>query len=69
LVGNEEETMDSDSFGVNYRTVKPKIKDICQIPVEDGYLIGIESTENPNQSLTYEMLILDLSLLADGNPD
>ncbi|MBQ9232505.1 MAG: hypothetical protein IJ167_00525 [Lachnospiraceae bacterium] len=69
LVGNEEETMVSDSFGVNYRTVKPKIKDICQIPVEDGYLIGIESTENPNQSLTYEMLILDLSLLADGNPD
>ena len=43
------------------------IKGICQMPYEGGgFLIGIESYENPNQSYKYEMLILDCSLLAQG---
>ena len=69
LVGNEEKTLVYDSFGVNFRTVNAKIKDICQMPYEGGYLIGIESTANPNQSLKYEMLVMDLSLYAAGNPN
>lgn len=31
-----------------------------------GYLIGVETYDNPNQSYTYEMLILDCTLLAQG---
>lgn len=45
------------------------IKGICQMPwwgEGGGYLIGIESYINPNQSYTYEMLILDCTLLAEG---
>ncbi len=43
------------------------IKGICQMPYEGGgFLIGIESYDNPNQSYKYEMLILDCTLLAQG---
>ena len=44
------------------------IKGICQMPYPggDGYLIGIETFENPNNQYRYEMLILDCSLLRDG---
>lgn len=31
-----------------------------------GYLIGIETYENPGQRYQYEMLILDCTLLAEG---
>ena len=31
-----------------------------------GYLIGIESYDNPNQEYTYELLVLDCTLLAEG---
>lgn len=31
-----------------------------------GYLIGIESYENPDRAYRYEMLILDCTLLAQG---
>lgn len=47
------------------------IKGICQMPYTGaggGYLIGFESYDNPNQSYTYEMLILDCSLLAQDLP-
>ena len=47
----------------------PEIKGKCQIPYTGaggGYLIGIETFENPNQSYQYEMLILDCTLLAQG---
>ena len=47
----------------------PYIKGKCQIPYTGeggGYLIGIESYDNPNQSYRYEMLILDCSLYAQG---
>ena len=33
-----------------------------------GYLIGIESYDNPNHGYTYEMLILDCTLYAQGLP-
>lgn len=47
----------------------PYIKGKCQMPYTGkggGYLIGVESYENPNQSYKYEMLILDCTLLAAG---
>ena len=67
VVGNEEKSLVSESVGVVYS--KHVIKDICQIPYEDGYLIGFESTQNPNQSYQYEMLVMDLTLFASGNPN
>lgn len=47
----------------------PYIKGKCQMPYTGeggGYLIGVETYDNPNQSYTYEMLILDCTLLAQG---
>ncbi len=47
------------------------IKGICQMPYNGeggGYLIGIESYENPNQRYSYEMLILDCNLYVQGLP-
>ncbi len=67
VVGNEENSMIQESAGVVYS--KSVIKGICQMPYEGeggGYLIGIESFDNPNQSYRYEMLILDCTLLAQG---
>ncbi|MBQ7707984.1 MAG: L,D-transpeptidase [Lachnospiraceae bacterium] len=48
---------------------KVYIKGKCQMPYTGeggGYLIGVESFENPNQSYRYEMLILDCTLLAEN---
>lgn len=47
----------------------PNIKGECQMPYTGeggGYLIGVESYDNPNQEYEYEMLILDCTLLAEG---
>lgn len=47
----------------------PQIKGKCQMPYTGeggGYLIGVETYNNPNQSYTYEMLILDCTLLSQG---
>lgn len=47
----------------------PHIKGKCQMPYTGeggGFLIGVESYDNPNQSYQYEMLILDCTLLAQG---
>ena len=66
VVGNEEESLIQYAFGTEYHS---GIKGICQIPYSGeggGYLIGIESYNNPNNSYQYEMLILDCSLLAQG---
>ena len=52
-------------------THHPVIKGICQMPYDGeggGYLIGIESYDNPNNSYQYEMLILDCTLYAQGLP-
>lgn len=50
----------------------PQIKGKCQMPYSGeqgiGYLIGVESYENPNQKYQYEMLILDCTLLAQNLP-
>lgn len=49
----------------------PMIKGKCQMPYTGeggGYLIGVESYENPNQKYQYEMLILDCTLLAQDKP-
>lgn len=50
-------------------TYHAAIKGICQMPYEGeggGYLIGIESFDNPNGEYSYEMLILDCTLYAKG---
>ncbi len=68
IVGNEEESEVSAVTGVGYHS---DIKGICQMPYDGpggGYLIGIESYDNPNQSYSYEMLILDCTLYAKGLP-
>lgn len=47
----------------------PQIKGKCQMPNntgEGGFLIGVETYENPGQRYQYEMLILDCTLLAEG---
>lgn len=47
----------------------PHIKGKCQMPYEQGgFLIGVETYDNPGQSYRYEMLILDCTLLAKGKP-
>ena len=57
---------------VTTQVINPYIKGKCQLPYgmivpgESGYLIGVETYENPNQSYQYEMLILDCTLLAEG---
>lgn len=63
-----------DSTIVDYSTsfsYHPAIKGICQMPYTGdggGYLIGIESYDNPGGKYTYEMLILDCTLHAQGLP-
>lgn len=55
-------------IGVNHHQ---QIKGKCQMPYEGaggGYLIGVESYDNPNQSYQYELLILDCTLLAQNKP-
>ena len=64
-VGNEGGAK-SDCIGVNHH---PNIKGKCQMPYTGeggGFLIGVESYDNPNNEYSYEMLILDCTLLAQG---
>ena len=65
IPGNDE-TIQQSSIAI---TCNPHIKGKCQMPYDGeggGFLIGVESYENPNQSYKYEMLILDCTLLAEG---
>ena len=65
VIGNEDDSLIAKPVGVIYR--KNIIKDICQIPYGDGrYLMGIESIENPEKTYTYDISIIDCSLLAAG---
>ncbi|MBQ7706886.1 MAG: Ig-like domain-containing protein [Lachnospiraceae bacterium] len=65
IVGKESSEVQA-SFGTPYHK---NIKGICQMPYAfGGYLIGIESFDNPNNSYKYEMLILDCTLYAQGLP-
>ena len=62
----DDSTMIQASVGVNYHKA---IKGKCQMPYTGeggGYLIGVESYDNPNQSYRYELLVLDCTLLAQG---
>lgn len=71
IVGKARKAGDNSTV-VQYATTygcHPAIKGICQMPYTGeggGYLIGIESYENPNHAYRYEMLILDCTLLAQG---
>ena len=65
VVGNESSQAQS-SVGIPHHQ---QIKGKCQMPytgVGGGYLIGIESYDNPNQEYSYELLVLDCTLLAQG---
>lgn len=65
VVGNEE-SQAQGSVGIPHHQY---IKGKCQMPYTGeggGYLIGIESYDNPNQEYTYELLVLDCTLLAQG---
>ncbi len=58
------------SAGTTY-SYHPYIYGKCQMPYTGqggGWLIGVESYENPNQSYQYEMLILDCNLYVQGKP-
>lgn len=60
---------DTEVASSTYYFYHPYIKGICQLPYEEeggGYLIGIESYEYIGTDYTYEMLILDCTLLAQG---
>ncbi len=64
IVGNPKTEVTS-SFGTPYKV----IKGIAQLPnAGGGFLIGLETYDNPNQSYRYELLILDCTLYAQGLP-
>lgn len=57
------------SYTVSTFEHHPQIIGTCQMPYtggEGGYLIGVETKDNPEQSYNYEMLVLDCTLLAEG---
>ncbi len=65
-VKGDDSTIDTGYINISYH---PQIKGKCQMPYTGeggGYLIGVESYENPKQSYQYEMLVLDCTLLAEG---
>lgn len=67
-VGNES-AVKTDCIGVNHH---PNIKGKCQMPYTGeggGYLIGVESYDNPNNAYSYELLVLDCTKLAAGDPN
>lgn len=67
VIGNEDSVAEAE-IGIEHRK---QIKGKCQMPYigeGGGYLIGVESFDNPNQSYQYELLILDCTLLAQNKP-
>lgn len=65
VVGNEDCVAES-SIGIPHHA---QIKGKCQMPYTGpggGYLIGVETYDNPSQSYRYELLVLDCTLLAQG---
>ena len=66
--GNEG-AVKSDCIGVNHH---PNIKGKCQMPYTGeggGYLIGVESYDNPNNAYSYELLVMDCTKYAAGDPN
>ncbi len=67
VAGNQASTI-TQCTGITLHSV---IKGKCQMPYEGeggGYLIGLESYDNPNNSYSYELLVLDCTKLAAGDP-
>ncbi|MCM1172626.1 MAG: Ig-like domain-containing protein [Clostridium sp.] len=67
VIGNEDSIAEADIGIEHHKQIKGK----CQMPYigeGGGYLIGVESFDNPNQAYQYEMLILDCTLLAQNKP-
>lgn len=65
IVGNNASQIES-SFGTEYHK---HISGVCQMPYTGeggGYLIGIESRDNPNNKYKFEILILDCNLYLQG---
>ena len=65
IVGNNASQIES-SFGTEYHK---HISGVCQMPYTGeggGYLIGMESRDNPNNKYKYEILILDCNLYLQG---
>ena len=65
-VAGNEDSQAQESIGISHHQ---QIKGKCQMPYTGtggGYLIGIESYDNPNQEYSYELLVLDCTLLAQG---
>ena len=57
----------TQSTSISYH---PNIKGKCQMPYEGGgYLIGVESYDNPDNNYSYELLVLDCTKLASGDPN
>ena len=66
VVGNEDASEIQCAFGTEYHK---EINAVCQMPYTGeggGYLIGIESRDNPNNKYKYEILILDCNLYLQG---
>ena len=56
-------------YGRTEITYHPNIKGKCQMPYDGGgFLIGVESYDNPNNAYSYELLVLDCTKLAAGDP-
>ena len=65
VVGNED-VVSQASIGIEHH---PHIIGQCQMPYTGsggGFLIGLETCDNPNQSYTYELLVLDCTLFMQG---
>lgn len=65
-LAGDDSSMVQSSIGIEFHKA---IKGKCQMPYTGeggGYLIGVESYDNPNQSYRYELLVLDCTLLAQG---
>ena len=66
-IAGEEEYIQKETYAEYHKHIKDK----CQTPYlgeGGGYLIGFETYDNPNQEYQYEMIVMDLSLLAAGSP-
>ena len=73
LQGEVRSINDKDNVKTAYTsfTCHPQIKGKCQMPYTGeggGYLIGVESYDNPGSTYSYELLVLDCTKLANGDP-
>ena len=65
-VAGNENSLTQSAIGIQHHQ---EIKGKCQMPYTGeggGYLMGFETFDNPDAGYTYEMLVLDCTLLAQG---